>query len=42
MLNEFLFGMAIGTSLMPVWYILVEVIDKFYRAFVVNGWNELD
>ena len=37
MLNEFILGMAISASLAPVWYIVVEILDKFYQAFIVNN-----
>lgn len=40
MVNEFIIGMGISLSLTPVWYLLVEIIDKFYRAFVVSNRNE--
>lgn len=40
MINEFIIGMGISLSLMPVWYFLVEIIDKFYRAFVINNRDE--
>jgi hypothetical protein len=39
-LNELLFGMTISLSLLPIWYIIVEIIDKFYRAFIVSNRKE--
>jgi len=32
-IEEFIFGVSIGISITPVWFILVEIIDKFYQAF---------
>lgn len=40
MVNEFLLGMALGASLTPIWYVLVEIANKFYQAFVVNNNEE--
>lgn len=36
MIDNFLFGMAISISFMPVWYLLIEILDKFYQAFRKN------
>lgn len=36
MVNAFLLGMAFSASLTPIWYLLVEVLDKFYQAFIVR------
>ena len=33
MIDSFLLGMVISASLTPFYYILVEIIDKFYQAF---------
>jgi len=40
MVNEFLLGMTFSISFAPIWYMLVEIADKFYRAFVVNDSEE--
>jgi len=36
MLNEFVLGITISISLTPIWYIVVEILDKFYQAFIVR------
>lgn len=36
MLNEFVLGMSISMYFAPVLYIVAEILDKFYQAFVNN------
>jgi len=37
MVNELLLGMTISISFTPIYYVIVEILDKFYQAFVVNN-----